>query len=109
MARLRRLRGMTQTELGEKIGTSFRMVAYYEGQADRPPAHLLDKLAQVLGASADELLGLKAIQGDAPINLRIWRRFRIIEDLSPADRHLVWKFIRGLPSARDHKRSSKMR
>lgn len=76
------------------------MAAYYEGQTDRPPVHVLDKICQALGVSADELLGLKKVEGEAPINLRIWRRFRLIEDLSPSERHLVWKFIVGLPGAR---------
>lgn len=96
LARLRRSRGWTQTELGQKIGISCRMVAYYEGQSERAPAHMIDRLAQVLKVSADELLGLRPVSGDAPVNLRIWRRFRVIEDLTPADRMAVWKFVQAL-------------
>jgi transcriptional regulator with XRE-family HTH domain len=100
LARLRRARALTQAELGEKIGISRRNVAYYESQTSRPPAHVLDKIASVLRVSADELLGLRAIEGDAPVNLRIWRRFRIIEDLTATERMVVWKFITTLTKDR---------
>ena len=31
------------------------MVAYYEGETEYPPAHLLPALARALGVSADQL------------------------------------------------------
>ncbi len=96
LARLRRERAMTQAELAEKIGITRRMVIYYECESDRPPAHVIDRLSKVLKVSADALLGIRTITGDAPINFRIWRRFRIIEDLSAADRMAVWKFVQAL-------------
>ena len=37
------------------------MIAYYEKQAKYPPTHLLPLLAEVLGTSADELLGMKKL------------------------------------------------
>lgn len=96
MARLRRARGLTQAEIGDRVGLSRRMVAYYEGQAVRPPAHVLDRLATVLRVSADELLGLRAVEGEAPVRLRWWRRLRVIEDLSPGDRRAVFRFLEAL-------------
>ena len=60
LARLRKAAGYTQKELGEELGISQRMVAYYESQTQHPPTKLMPALATALGVSADELLGLAA-------------------------------------------------
>jgi transcriptional regulator with XRE-family HTH domain len=97
LARLRKARGLTQIELAPKLGISPRMLAYYEAQTDRPPAHLLGRLAEILGASTDELLGLSAVKlPDQPSNPRLWRRLRIVEKLPAEDRTAVLKFIDAL-------------
>ena len=96
LARLRKARGLTQTELGAQVGLSYRMVAYYESQTDRPPAHVLPELARALGVSVDELLGIR--RGPAvPVvtNLRLWRRLQQIERLPPAARKAVLKVLDG--------------
>jgi transcriptional regulator with XRE-family HTH domain len=98
MAGLRKARGLTQAQLAQRIDISRRMVAYYEGQSDRPPAHVLDRLAAVLGVSADQLLGRRQTAGDVqiPFDVRIWRRLRIVEKLPPADRNAVIKYAEAL-------------
>lgn len=62
LAELRKAAGLTQVELAEAIGTSQRMVAYYERTEDYPLARLLRHLSRALGVSADELLGLAAVK-----------------------------------------------
>lgn len=87
LARIRKRVGFTQRELGEQIGLSQRMVAYYEGQTEYPPAHILPLLVEALGVSADELLGIKAEkQSPRASNQRLWRRFKQIEKLPPRER-----------------------
>ena len=55
----RRAKGLTQANLGEKIGTSQNAIQKYEsGAADISSRNLL-KVAKILGVSADSLLGLK--------------------------------------------------
>ncbi len=85
-ARLRQLRmtrGISQEELGKKIGLSQRMVAYYERQAKiPPPGHLVARAAKVLGVTSDHLLGLKALQVEStPRDVRLLRRLRKILNL----------------------------
>ena len=73
------------------MGLSYRMVAYYESQTDRPPAHVLPELARALSVSVDELLGIR--RGPvvpAVTNLRLWRRLQQIERLPPAARK-AWR------------------
>jgi transcriptional regulator with XRE-family HTH domain len=56
---LRRLRidkGLTQTELGDKVGLSKRMIVHYEKHIKRPPGDKLILLAKVLNVAVDALL-----------------------------------------------------
>lgn len=98
LARLRKAQGLTQAHLAERIGISRRMVAYYEGQSDRPPAHVLDPIASVLRVTADQLLGRHPAPEEiqAPFDVRVWRRLRIVEKLTPADRNAVIKYAEAL-------------
>ena len=59
IAVLRKANGLTQDELGDRIGVSRRVIAYYEGETKYPPTHLLLPIAKTLKISLDELLGLK--------------------------------------------------
>ena len=57
--RLRRLRldkGLTQTQLGDKVGLSKRMMAHYEKHATRPPTDKVALLAQALSVKIEDLL-----------------------------------------------------
>jgi len=56
---LRKAARLTQEELATRIGVSRRVIAYYEGETEYPPTHILPRLAEVLGVSLGKLL-----QGD---------------------------------------------
>ena len=98
LVRLRKARGFTQTELGQLVATTQRMIAYYEREdARRPPAHLLPGLARALKVSVDELVGYAEIkEAHVPRNTRLWRKLRAIEKLSEADRRAVLRFVDAL-------------
>ena len=97
LARLRKARGYTQTELGELVGVSQRMVTYYERAADHPPAYLVPKLAEALKVTTDELLGVRPVEAEpAPRQTRLWRKLREIEKLPAGDRKAVMKLLDGL-------------
>jgi transcriptional regulator with XRE-family HTH domain len=87
LAELRQKASLSQRALAAELGISQRMVAYYEGQTDHPPAHLIAPLCTLLGVSADELLGLKPVRPlRGPTNQRLWRRFQQIEKLPLSER-----------------------
>jgi transcriptional regulator with XRE-family HTH domain len=87
LAELRKRAGFTQKEFGEQLDVSQRVVAYYEGQTDYPPTQLLPRIAEVLGISADELLGMRAPKASVkPANQRLLRRLKEIEQLPLAER-----------------------
>ena len=56
-SRLRKQRGFTQEELGEKLGLSGQAVSKWENDASMPDVSLLVELSELLGVSLDELLG----------------------------------------------------
>lgn len=97
LARLRKAAGYTQKELGEEVGTSQRMVAYYEAQTEHPPTKLMPALAKALGVSADELLGLAAGRARrAAPDSRLDRRLRAVQQLPAAEKRQVLAFIDAL-------------
>jgi len=97
LARLRKARGFSQTDLGEVVGASQRAMSYYERQTERPPAHLLPKLAEALGVTVDQLLGLRpARETPTPRHTRLWRKLRDIEKLPAGDRKAVLRVLDGL-------------
>ncbi len=97
LATFRTSRAITQKELAEKIGTSQRMIAYYEGPSNYIPLVLLPHIAKTLRISVDELLGLKQPKDEfVPQNARLWRKLRAIDGLAPKDQKAVVHYIEAL-------------
>lgn len=97
LAKIRGSKGLTQKELGEKIGISQRMVAYYESQTEHPPATLLPSIAKVLKISLDELLGIKNIKiKESATSLRSQSKLKIIDKLAPKHRKAVIDYASAL-------------
>lgn len=94
MAQLRKNAGYSQRTLAAETGISQRMIAYYEKQADYPPTHILPVLAQALGVSVDQMLGLSAIkQPSARQDNGLWRRFQAVEKLPSPDRKQIAQLL----------------
>jgi transcriptional regulator with XRE-family HTH domain len=96
MRRLRQSKGLSQEALGDRVGLSQRMVAYYEIQGGVPSADLLRKLADALGVSTDLLLGRAPESHKAApptSNLRLLKRLMRVEELPPHERKVVLKMI----------------
>ena len=94
MARLRQAAGYSQRDLARETGISQRMIAYYEKQTQYPPTHLLPILTEVLGASADELLGIKKMNSDGKKkDMRLWRRFSQIEKLDAKEKRQILQLL----------------
>ena len=90
LARLRKAAGFSQRDLATEIGISQRMVAYYEGETEYPPAHLLPALARILGVTTDVLLGVEHVREKAGVgSQRLWRRFKRLEKLPAKEKKQV--------------------
>jgi len=97
LARIRKARGYSQYDLADEIGISQRMVAYYEAQTERPPAHLIPKISEILDVTADQLLGILELKDkEGAKNSRLWRKLRQVEKLPPSDRRALLKMLDAL-------------
>lgn len=93
LAQLRKRAGYTQVELAEELGTSQRMIAYYEGSA-APPTAMLPKIAQALNVSVDALLGTGPVKKQPkPKNTRLQRRLQEIEKLDAKQRRQILQLL----------------
>lgn len=105
LAQLRKAKGLTQKELGDKVDVSNRVIAYYERKTQYPPAHLIGPLAQALEVSTDELLGLKPskIKGKG-FSLKIVKRMQKIEELPLSQQKTLFRtidtFLKGAEAAK---------
>lgn len=93
LAAARKARGLSQRDLAQKVGISYRMIAYYEAQASRPPAAKLTVLAKALKVSTDELLGHVSMSVHEPANSRLWKRLQVVEQLPPQAQKQVVELI----------------
>ncbi len=95
LARIRRERGLTQVELAEKLDVAQPVVSDYERGELRLHGELIIKLTDILGVSAEELLGLEKIKGNgAPVkNRRLARRLQEIDRLPRRDQQALLRTI----------------
>ncbi len=110
LRKLRKAKGFTQAELGRVVESSHRMIAYYEVQGGNPPGNVISKLADALGVSADQLLGLsdtKSKKGDAPASVRLMRKLRLVEKLPEKERKQVIALIEALVENQQLKKESR--
>ena len=93
--------GLTQQELARKIGTSQRVIAYWERESVSLRPEQLAALAVALGISADSLLGLSSAKqrGTGPVG----KARRLFDSISRLPRHQQEKIITLLePFVREH-------
>lgn len=58
LAQIRKAKGLSQGELGARIGISQRIMHHYENKAEYPPTGKIIELTQALDINVDELLGV---------------------------------------------------
>ena len=91
----RKAMGLTQRELGESVGVSYRVIAYYEKETKHPPARLIVPLAETLGITADELLGKTEIKKNLNTrNTALFKKLKIVEKLPAVDQKAVLHYIK---------------
>jgi len=59
IANLRKQKGLTQQELGDKVGVGFRAVSKWERGITTPDISIINDVSKILGISSDELLNGK--------------------------------------------------
>jgi transcriptional regulator with XRE-family HTH domain len=94
LARIRKERGYTQTELAEKIGILQTLVTDYECDRLRLSAEMAVRFAVALDVSLDDLLKAKASrQRRVKPSRKVLRRLELIESLPSHQQQTVLKTI----------------
>lgn len=98
LTQIRKAMGLTQTELGKRIGVSQRIMHHYENKAEYPPTQKLIELAHALNKSIDELLGTENNNNENYQNIKpmLARKLRRASQLPPSDLKALSTFIDAL-------------
>jgi transcriptional regulator with XRE-family HTH domain len=107
---LRTERGLTQVDLAKALGTTQRVISYYETKGELPTPDFLVALVRALRVTADELLGIKPAKlgaGNTPKRRRLLKRFQRMESLPERDQRAVLRLINSLvASGNGHSRGN---
>jgi len=92
----RKARGLTQTELGNKIGFSKRMIAHYESHIGIPSIDILQKIADGLNVTVSYLLG-ESTQKKIDNNIKpVYRRhLEILQRLPLKEQKTIIEMVEG--------------
>lgn len=88
---------LTQSQLGNLVGLSARMICHYEHHIKEIPSTKLLKIAEALGVSMDDLLGAKDIRTPLdPEYATLWRRLKKAELLPKKDQKALLYYLDAL-------------
>jgi transcriptional regulator with XRE-family HTH domain len=94
MARLRKGKGLTQQDLAARLNVAQSVISDYERGLLRLHGELILQLAEILGASPNEMLGVDGQARDnGPKNHRLYRRVQAIEQLPRRDQEALLRTI----------------
>lgn len=81
IADLRKKNGLTQQELGDKVGVGFRAVSKWERGITLPDISIINELSDILGISSNELLAGKVTK-EIKTKPKISKKLKIILSIS---------------------------
>lgn len=93
LRQLRLERGLTQTQLGQRVGLSKRMIFHYERHATRPPADKVLALANALGLHLHELIKDTTRPADTNVDPKFARKLERAKRLPSTDQMLLGTMI----------------
>jgi len=86
---LRLDKGLTQIELGKRVGLSRRMIVHYEKHATRPPADKVIALAKALGIKVNDLIKNDALCDDDKVDPKFARKLEKAKKLPKDDQKVL--------------------
>jgi transcriptional regulator with XRE-family HTH domain len=95
LATIRKKRGLTQIELGEKIGASQRVITYYENEAKNISWDAITTLAKALEVPVKKLIDSKKDDGfeEAPLSKPLLKRISMLSKLTSKGQKMVQDYI----------------
>jgi transcriptional regulator with XRE-family HTH domain len=103
LARIRKEKGLSQKELAALTGISARMIAYYETEVPHTSLTKIKTIADALGVSVGEILGIESRQPRAKdteflssVNTKTLKQFKKLLLLSAQDRFMIYRMADSL-------------
>lgn len=95
LATIRKRRGLTQIELGEKIGASQRVITYYENEARNISWDAITTLAKALEVPVKKLIDSKNEEefDEAPLSKPLLKRINLISKLTQKGQKMIQDYI----------------
>lgn len=95
LKKLRERAGLSQYDLGDLVGVSWRNIYYYEKESKNPPIKLLKKLCSALGVTSDEYLGIEAIPEKDFRNIegKLLKKFIMIKEIPDYRKRALYQVI----------------
>ena len=92
--RLRKERSFTQSDVADEIHLPKSRISCYETGKYRIPGEIIVELSKLFEVTCDEILGADTAESRSkPINLKIARRMKEIENLSPKKQSAILQAI----------------
>ena len=89
---MRKAKGMTQTDVANKLGIAQQSYARYEAGQRRFPVSIMPTLADALDTSVEELLGIEA-KGKPGRTSKLEKRFEKIRGLPKKDQQFILEML----------------
>lgn len=96
--KVRKQKGLSQTELGERIGVSQQVITNYERNIREPDIETLLKIAGALDVSLEMLIGEKPLKPENSTSRALQKRFEQVKKLSPDKQKAFITFVDALSS-----------
>lgn len=93
---LRKQKGLTQKDLAERVGVRQAQLNKYEGGTNAPALEKVVELAEVLDVTVDYLLSGDQSAPKPLHNVRLWDRFKTLQELPKDDLESVIKVLDAL-------------
>lgn len=90
VAQLRKEKGLSRDELGEKVGTSGAIIGRYERGDMKPSIEIAAKIAEALDVSLDFLMGLSS---ELVKDKKMVNRLEDIKKLPDTERNKIFDYI----------------
>lgn len=97
---LRQKKGLTQAELAEASGMSRRMIVHYESYVKMPPTNKIKKIAEAMGVSSDDLIGIQKSSSknkkEPELSYKLMKKLKVVEELPTRDQNTIFSLINAL-------------
>jgi transcriptional regulator with XRE-family HTH domain len=93
LTELRKAEGLTQVQIAQKLGITQSSYAHYESGFRKISLAMIPKIAQTLGISEEELLGLEPQKGKRGPSSALERRVEAIQALPKKEQRYIIETI----------------